>query len=78
MDAPIVLRMPISFVRCSEVKAASPNSPRHATKIAMTNAALNICPVPPYRVTTGQAPVCHRGMQLSRDPEGFELSHATL
>ena len=32
---------------------------------------LGTAPVPPYKSTTGQAPVCHRGMFLSRDPEVF-------
>ncbi len=31
--APITFRMPISFVRCSAVKAANPNKPRQAIKI---------------------------------------------
>src|SRR5580700_9606994 len=35
-DAPIIFRMPISFVRCSALKAASPNNPRQEIKIANT------------------------------------------
>jgi hypothetical protein len=33
-EAPITLRMPISFVRCSAVKAARPKWPRQEMKMA--------------------------------------------
>src|SRR5436190_24345318 len=33
-DAPSILRMQTSFVRCSAVNAARPNNPRHEMKIA--------------------------------------------
>jgi hypothetical protein len=33
-EAPITLRMPISFVRCSAIKAANPNKPRQVITIA--------------------------------------------
>jgi len=32
-DAPNTLRTPISFLRCSEVKADKPNNPKAATKM---------------------------------------------
>ena len=41
MFAPSTLLMPISFVRCTVVKAASPNKPRQASIIARPAATEN-------------------------------------
>ena len=40
-EAPKTLRIPISLVRCSAAKAAKPNKPKHDTKMATMENALN-------------------------------------
>src|SRR5882762_910749 len=44
-DAPMTFRIPISFIRCSAVKVANPNSPRQEMKIATTEKAVKSLPV---------------------------------
>src|SRR5688500_2347566 len=43
-DEPNTFLIPISFVRCSAVKVARPNNPRHAIKIASAENKLKIFP----------------------------------
>ena len=43
-EAPNTFLIPISFVRCSVVNEASPNNPKHATKIASVVNSPNTCP----------------------------------
>lgn len=40
-EAPITFRIPISLVRCSAVKDAKPNIPRHAMDIARMEKIMN-------------------------------------